>query len=426
MTGKDEVAASAWPKRYTLVLLCFAAAFICYIDRVNISVASIAMQGQFGWNETQKGFVLASFFVGYIATQVVAGWLANRFGGKLTLGCAVLLWSAFTVLTPIAAATSFTFLLITRVALGLGEGAMFPAAYNLLGHWLPLSERTRGIAFMLSGIPLGTLFALTTTGPIVVALDWPAAFYIFGSAGGVWAFFWFRHAYDRPSLHPGLGQAENTLISSDGGDKSTAAVIPWRSFLSHRAFWAMVINHFCSNWTLYVLLSWLPTYFSRTLGSNLVNTGLLAAAPWLTMFLMVNVSGMIADRLVRIGMALTIIRKIMQSIGLLGPGLLLPLAQFVTGPLEAMLLMCAALGLSGFAWSGYAANPVDLAPRHAGVLLGISNTFGTIPGIVGVAITGWLVDVTGNFNSAFLLIGVLAVIGTTVWLMFSTARKIVE
>ncbi|MCY3639770.1 MAG: MFS transporter, partial [Gammaproteobacteria bacterium] len=98
-------------KRYTVVGLCFAAVFVCYIDRVNISVAAIAMQSEFGWSETTKGLVLSSFFVGYMLTQALAGWLADRFGGKLVLGVAVVWWSLFTVVTPWAAYSSFALLI---------------------------------------------------------------------------------------------------------------------------------------------------------------------------------------------------------------------------------------------------------------------------------------------------------------------------
>ena len=58
--------------RYGVVDLCFAAVFVCYIDRVNTSVAAIAMQSEFGWTETAKGLVLSSFFVGYMLTMAVA------------------------------------------------------------------------------------------------------------------------------------------------------------------------------------------------------------------------------------------------------------------------------------------------------------------------------------------------------------------
>ena len=92
-----------WPVYYTVVLLLFAAVFISYIDRTNISVAAVAMQDELGWNETRKGTVLSAFFVGYLLMMAASGALANRYGGKLVLGAAVIWWSVFTMLTPPAA-----------------------------------------------------------------------------------------------------------------------------------------------------------------------------------------------------------------------------------------------------------------------------------------------------------------------------------
>ena len=112
-----------WPKRYTVVGLCFFAAFICYIDRVNISVAAIAMKDQFGWTETDKGIVLSSFFVGYMLTMALAGWLADRYGPKRVLGFAVVWWSVFTVLTPFATFGSFGLLIAARIAFRTTAGS---------------------------------------------------------------------------------------------------------------------------------------------------------------------------------------------------------------------------------------------------------------------------------------------------------------
>ena len=81
-----------WPRYYTVVLLLFAAVFISYIDRSNISVAAIAMQSELGWTETDKGKVLSAFFVGYLLMMTASGVLANRYGGWLVLGIAVVWW----------------------------------------------------------------------------------------------------------------------------------------------------------------------------------------------------------------------------------------------------------------------------------------------------------------------------------------------
>jgi ACS family sodium-dependent inorganic phosphate cotransporter len=101
-----SVSGAGWQRRHTVVLLCFLSTFICYIDRVNISVAIIPMAEEFGWSDTERGLVLSSFFAGYLVTQVLGGWLAQKLGGKVVLGFGVLWWSAFTIITP-SSASSF-------------------------------------------------------------------------------------------------------------------------------------------------------------------------------------------------------------------------------------------------------------------------------------------------------------------------------
>ena len=67
-------------------------------------------------------------------------------------------------------------------------------------------------------------------------------------------------------------------------------------------------------------------------------------------------------------------------VGFWGAGLALlamPMAHSVTAGLTAT---SATLGLAGFARGGFSVNHMDIAPRHAGVVMGISNTAGTIAG----------------------------------------------
>ena len=411
-------------KRYAVVGLCFAAVFVCYIDRVNISVAAIAMQSEFGWTETTKGLVLSSFFVGYMLTMAVAGWLADRFGGKLVLGLAVIWWSLFTVLTPWAAYASFAMLIAARVALGLGEAATFPASYGMFARWVPVNERARSISLLASGIPIGTLFALVTTGWIVENYGWPAVFYWFGAAGLVWAAIWFRVIHDDPASHPRISSAELDRIGA--GEARERVVFPWRAFLKLPAFWALLVNHFCSNVLLYVALAWLPSYFRDVQGLSLTGAGLYSAAPWLSMFVVTNIAGWIADHLQHRGWSVLAVRKTMQTIGLVGGAIFLLLLREADSANVAVLLMCGALGIASFCISGFGTNHLDIAPKYAGVLMGITNTIGTIPGVVGVALTGWLVDTTGSYDSVFVMVASVNLVGTVVWLLFAKGEKLVD
>src|SRR5262245_14530732 len=134
------------PRRFLLVAGCFLAMFVCYVDRVNMSYAILPMSKQFGWDKATQGWVLSSFFVGYLGTQLLGGWLATRIGGRRLLTFGVLWWSAFTLVTPLAARVSFGALIAARIGMGLGEGVAFPAIYQLFGKWIPLRERARASA----------------------------------------------------------------------------------------------------------------------------------------------------------------------------------------------------------------------------------------------------------------------------------------
>ena len=406
---------TGWPRYYTVVLLLFAAVFISYIDRTNISVAAIAMQDDLGWTETDKGLVLSSFFVGYLLLMAVSGALANRFGGWLVLGVAVIWWSAWTALTPPAAMASLGALVIARIALGLGEAAVFPASINMIGRWVPPERRSRATALLISAISLGTVFSLPITGWLVREYGWPWPFYLFGAVGLVWYAAWHVLARGAPPS-PVATVAEPTEKRS----------VPWGRLLSLPAVWAIVVAHFASNWGLYILLAWLPSYFKTTFGVSLASAGLLSAAPWLVSFIMANVAGAWADRMLASGRSPAFVRKLMQTIALGGLAVFLLLLTQASTPMIAVLLMCGATATSACAMSGFGPNCFDIAPRYADVIWGISNTFATLPGIVGVYITGWLLDRTGSFVAPFMLTVGIALFGAAFYLVFGSGRQQID
>ncbi|HWJ12689.1 MAG TPA: ACS family MFS transporter [Gemmatimonadaceae bacterium] len=404
--------ARGWRTWYAVVLLCGAAVLISYIDRTNISVAAIPMQAQFGWSETTKGWVLSSFFVGYLAFMAASGALANRYGGKIVLGTAVLWWSVFTMLTPPAALISLPALVTARIALGLGEAAVFPASINMIGRWVPAANRTRAVTLFSSMLSIGTMISLPITGWLVRDAGWPMPFYLFGAFGLVWAAVWFTTVRSGRSAHV--------------EPESTDRVIPWGQLLRSRAVWAIIVNHFAGNWTLYVLLAWLPSYFKTTFNVSLASAGLLSAAPWAAYFVMGNVSGWVADTLIAAGKSVTFVRKTVEVFALVGSATCLLLLQTATTPAVAMLLMCGAAGTLAFCLAGFAANPFDIAPRHADVIWGLSNTAGTIPGIAGVYITGWLIDRTGSYNAPFFLTAAVGIVGAIVYLLYASGVREIE
>ena len=116
----------------------------------------------------------------------------------------------------------------------------------------------------------------------------------------------------------------------------------------------------------------------------------------------------------------------MQSIGLMGSGACLLLVGVVDSVGMAVLTICGSLGFLAFCYSGFAPNALDIAPKHADTLWGVVNTVGTVPGIIGVATTGWLVDVSGTYTSAFVLTAAINLVGALVWLLFSSGQQVVD
>ncbi len=414
-SARGEASGLAWPRYYTVVLLLFAAVFISYIDRTNISVAAIAMKDDLGWTETQKGVVLSAFFVGYLLLMAVTGAAANRYGGWLVLGVAVLWWSAWTALTPPAAMMSLGALIAARIALGLGEAAVFPASMNMISRWVPPERRSRATALIISAISLGTVFALPATGWLVREYGWALPFYLFGAIGLVWYAAWHFLARDD-------APASSSVASSQTAQRA----IPWGQLLRLPAVWAIIVSHFASNWGLYVLLAWLPTYFKSTFGVSLASAGVLSAAPWLVNFVAANLAGAWADRMLQTGRSAGYVRKLMQTIALGGSAIFLLLLTQATTPLAAVLIMCCATGTAACAMSGFAPNCFDIAPKYADVIWGISNTFATLPGIVGIYVTGWLVDRTGTFGAPFVLTAAVSLFGAAFYLVFGSGRRQID
>lgn len=417
--------ARAWPQRFNVIGLCALATFICFLDRVNISVAIIPMAGELGWSLSTQGLVLSAFFWGYLATQVLGGWLADRYGGARVLGLAVVWWSAATLLTP-PLASSLLLLFAARVALGMGEGVAFPATYSIIARWIPLPERTRSIALLGSGIPLGTVAALLASPWIVQHFGWPMAFYSFALLGFAWYAVWRAQVSDDPATDPRIDPREREYILSHRPPLEGGPPVSWRRLLAHRATWAVIITHFANNWGIYVILSWLPTYFVRELGVDVSQVGGYAMLPWLTMFVMNNVVGWIADALLNRGVDVTRVRKLMQCVGFAGPAAFLLAVSDVSSAPQAALYIACALGLASFSLAGYGVNHLDIGPRYAGVLLGFSNTAATIPGIVGVALTGWILETTGSWSMVFGLAAGVYALGLVCWLAMATGERIFE
>ncbi|KAL6785920.1 PHT4D [Auxenochlorella protothecoides x Auxenochlorella symbiontica] len=415
----------AWRRRWTIVSLCFVAFMLCNMDRVNMSIAILPMAEQYGWSSMTTGLVQSSFFWGYLLTQVAGGVWADKYGGKLVLGLGVLWWSLATALTPVAAHMGLPALLLARACMGVGEGVAMPAMNTLLSRWVPVAERSRSLALVYSGMYTGSVLGLAATPHLIHTVGWPTVFYAFGLLGVVWAVVWRARAASSPGQDPFISDAEREFISGGVAEQRVAG-IPWRRLLSERSVWALIVCHFCHNWGTFILLTWMPSYYNQVLGLDLRASGFFSVLPWITMAISANIGGWLADTLIARGVSVTTVRKVMQTIGFLGPAFFLTQLGRVHTVRGAVACMMASQGLDAFSQSGLYSNHADIGPRYAGVLLGLSNTAGVLAGVLGTAATGAILQSTGSWDQVWGVAVGLYLIGTVVWNLASTGERVFD
>ena len=411
------------PVRFQIIFLTILAVFICYIDRVNISIAIIPIAKELGWNYERIGLVSSSFFIGYIVTQILGGYLSDKFGAKLVLGYGLIIWSVFTILTPIAAYSGFTLLILVRIGMGLGEGITFPAWHSLYARWIPIEERGRAVGATNSGLFLGTVFALIITPIIVIHLSWEWAFYLFGSVGFLWFIFWNRMVTSSPKDHPRITKQELLFIEKNAPTTQEAEKLPWKILITNKPLWAIGVAHFCSNYSLFVFLSWLPLFINKGLGVEFSSVGYLAMLPYLFSFIFTNLGGIFGDFLLKRKFKLLVVRKLCNTIGFGGAGICLVLVPSFETVTSVIAIICLGNAFAGMASGGFIINHSDIGPKYTGSLMGITNMLGAIPGIIGVYISGLILEATNSWDAIFYVVAGVMFFGMIFYLLFASVEK---
>ncbi len=410
-------------QRFKVIALTVAAVFICYIDRVVISLAIIPMSEEAGWSETQKGIILGSFYIGYMITQIYGGVLSDRIGAKLVLGTGLIVWSIFTLITPWAFYGGVVMLVIARVGMGLGEGITFPAWHSLYARWIPFSERARSVAVTNSAIPIGTIFGLVVTPLLILEYGWELAFYLYGGLGFVWYYFWNRIVESTPKQDKNISTEELNFIVENAPASENAEALPFSKWRSNLPLWAITVAHFCNNYSLFVFLSWLPIFIKDGLGVPMAAVGLLAMLPHIASFLFLNIGGYFADFLTNKGIKLLTVRKLCNSIAFGGSGICLCIVPELESVAGIIAIMCLGNIFGGFSAGGFIVNHADIGPRHTGRLMGITNMIAALPGLVGGVLTGIILDVTNSWDIVFYVVAGITFFGGIFYLVFASTDK---
>ncbi|MEE6498977.1 hypothetical protein FKM82_003268 [Ascaphus truei] len=398
------------PRRYIIAIMSGLGFCISFGIRCNLGVAIVDMvnnstihrgntvireKAKFDWDPETVGLIHGSFFWGYIVTQIPGGYIASRLAANRVFGAAIVLTSILNMLIPSAARVHYGCVIFVRILQGLVEGVTYPACHGIWSKWAPPLERSRLATTSFCGSYAGAVVAMPLAGILVQYTGWPSVFYVYGSFGLVWYLFWILVSYESPATHPTISAEERTYIEESIGESANLLgalekfKTPWRKFFTSMPVYAIIVANFCRSWTFYLLLISQPAYFEEVFGLEISKVGMLSAVPHLVMTIIVPIGGQIADFLRSKNiLSTTTVRKIMNCGGFGMEATLLLVVGYSHSKGVAITFLVLAVGFSGFAISGFNVNHLDIAPRYASILMGISNGVGTLSGMVCPIIVG--------------------------------------
>lgn len=397
---------------------------------------------------------MGAFFVGYAVSQVPGGMLAQRIGGRRTLIASFLGWSIAAALTPSTAKSALAISAV-RITVGVFQGGLIPSVHTVLSEWVLPQERAKATSLCTSGMYLGSAAAIQFLPEVAASFGDPSIiFRVVAALGGAWLALWMvlgedvRHreslipvtlstasdastsANGKPTTIPSAADVADTADGGRGSNAKAVAPTPWKRIMTHPAVWSIIVNNFTFHYIFYTIMNWMPTYFASFLGRDLKSIGIGKPLPYLVMFAMSNVGGWSGDWLIRGGLTVGAARKTVNTAGFAGAVtllMLMPAARTVT---QGLVVLTLCLGACGLARGGFSVNHMDIAPRYAGILMGISNTAGTVSGIIGVSATGFMLESAGGAESsagwfrAHAIASCMAVVGAAFFIVCGRGERL--
>eukprot|EP00941_MAST-03F_sp_MAST-3F-sp1_P001824 g1824.t1 len=380
------------------------------------------MSEEFSWSSSVQGHLHAAFFCGLAGFQFLGGYIADLKGGKgvVWLGLVGLVITLVTV--PFCCEVDrgdYPYMLfINRLVMGVSEGVLDASIYSLLSQWFPKTERSRVVSIVNNGALIVAVILAFVVAPFVQSMvGWRLLWYGTGCLLGIWCllFPWMQQAHwshSRKELHP------RELALLERGCKENYSNIPrqsWRKLFQRKSVFAVGIGQFAYDWTLNMLVSWLPTYMHKDKGLTIFTSMIICSFPLLCMLVAALLVGVLADKLYNNSvLSLLRLRKTSSFIGLFIPGLILllvpmlnlPLPRYSSTdrfthdvenlPLEELAIFTLALIFLTANVSGFFSSPLDLSAKWSGSIKAYASVFGCVGAFASTSAMGYFID---EYNS---------------------------
>jgi ACS family D-galactonate transporter-like MFS transporter len=392
-------------RRWAIACLLGFGVLVNYFDRVNLSVSKDALNAAFGISAVTFGYLSSAYNWTYAALQLPSGLLLDRFGVKKVGRYSTILWAIASF--GAAVSTGIGGFLAARLFLGIGEAPTFPANSKAIGYWFPKQERSLATAIFDSMAKLSSAIGVPMLGILLLHFGWRWSFAATGFIS-VLFFVLFYALYRNPSEDRRLSDAERQFIARGGAqpeDRAKAAKgAPLWYLLRQRRVCGLALGFAGYNYTFYLLLTWLPSYFLAVHNVDLLHSVAYTSVPWLFATLTdLIVGGWLVDALIQRGWNAVRVRQVVL-IG--GTSLGLGILGAAHAQSAAAALFWISLSIGGLS----AASPVGwsipslIAPRESvGTVGGILNFSNQLAAIAAPIVTGYVVQSTHAYSWAFVV-----------------------
>lgn len=344
-------------------------------------------KAEFHWDTGTQHLILQGYYYGFLAANVPGGMLADTFGGKPVFAFGFLVATIIAIVTPTLAKFSPYCFFVGRIVQGLGQGVVFPSMSSIVAKWAPPNERATMTGIIQSGVMFGNASGFIVSSFILANMpEWEGVFYINGALGLTWLFGFYILCYSSPAQHPFVSDKERNMIESQiaQNTKPKPKHIPWKKILTSAPLFSAVLANGGHVWANVTMVNEMPLYLSKVINFDIQKSGIFSATPHLAMVPTAMGTGYLCDWLVRKGfMSITVNRKIFIFLSNALPVPFL-IAASVAGcnKVWVVILFAVMMFFKGLAYPTLKAQPVDLSPHYAGILMGIINGTGSISGFV--------------------------------------------
>jgi ACS family D-galactonate transporter-like MFS transporter len=402
-------------RRWIMAAVLGFGVLVNYFDRVNLSVAKEALTKEFGLSNVSFGYLLSAYNWTYAALQLPSGVLLDRFGVAVVGRTSAIIWSLACLGGALAPGARSFF--ASRLLLGVGEAPTFPANAKATGNWFPRQERSLATAVFDSAAKFSTAIGTPLIGMFLIHFGWRMSFGATAVASFLF-FLAFYFIYRDPQDDPKLSPAERTFIEAGGalgtqqGKASKAkAGAPLSYLLTRRKIVGLAIGFAAYNYCFYLLLAWLPSYFTGALHLNLHDSILFSAVPWLIAGVAdLAVGGWMVDWLVQRFNDSAVRRTVLIGGMILGLGIVG--AIYTTNARAAMWWISLSIGglavSAPISWS----LPSLIAPTGSvGRVGSIMNFVSQLAALAAPIVTGYVIGSANDYARAFAVAAGMLVAG---------------